>query len=73
MLDREKGSLLALDEFGNVKGGIRNTYVDVPVKTLSTPVASIASAPDSSPSPVPRGASARWRCLSPNISPYNSS
>jgi hypothetical protein len=36
-LDREKGSLLALDEFGNVKGGIRNTYVDVPVKSFHVP------------------------------------
>ena len=36
-LDRDKGSLLALDEFGNVKGGIRNTYVDVPVKTFHVP------------------------------------
>jgi hypothetical protein len=26
------GSLMALDEFGNPRGGIRNTYVDVPVK-----------------------------------------
>jgi hypothetical protein len=36
-LDREKGSLFALDEFGNVKGGIRNTYVDVPVKSFHVP------------------------------------
>ena len=36
-LDREKGSLLALDEFGNVKGGIRSTYVDVPVKGYHVP------------------------------------
>jgi hypothetical protein len=36
-LDRDKGSLLALDEFGNVKGGIRNTYVDVPVKSFHAP------------------------------------
>jgi hypothetical protein len=26
------GSLMALDEHGNARGGIRNTYVDVPVK-----------------------------------------
>jgi hypothetical protein len=31
------GSLLALDEFGNVKGGIRNPYVDVPVKSYRVP------------------------------------
>jgi hypothetical protein len=37
VLDRGKGSLLALDEFGNVKGGIRNTYVDVPVKSFHVP------------------------------------
>jgi Alpha/beta hydrolase domain len=36
-LDREKGSLLALDELGNVRGGIRNTYVDVPVKSFHVP------------------------------------
>jgi hypothetical protein len=36
-LDRDKGSLLALDEFGNVKGGIRSTYVDVPVKSYHVP------------------------------------
>lgn len=36
-LDRDKGSLFALDEFGNVRGGIRNTYVDVPVKTFHVP------------------------------------
>ncbi len=36
-LDRDKGSLLALDEFGNVKGGIRSTYVDVPVKSFHVP------------------------------------
>jgi hypothetical protein len=26
------GSLMALDEFGNARGGIRNPYVDVPAK-----------------------------------------
>jgi len=31
------GSMLALDEFGNVKGGIRNPYVDVPVKSYHVP------------------------------------
>jgi hypothetical protein len=31
------GSMLALDEFGNVKGGIRTTYVDVPVRSYRTP------------------------------------
>lgn len=36
-LDHDKGSLLALDEYGNVKGGIRNTYVDVPVKSFHVP------------------------------------
>lgn len=36
-LDRDKGSLLALDEAGNVRGGIRNTYVDVPVKSFHVP------------------------------------
>jgi hypothetical protein len=36
-LDRDKGVLLALDEFGNVRGGIRNTYVDVPAKSYHVP------------------------------------
>jgi hypothetical protein len=36
-LDREHGSLLALDEVGNVRGGIRNTYVDVPTKSFHAP------------------------------------
>jgi Alpha/beta hydrolase domain len=36
-VDRDKGVLLALDEFGNVRGGIRNTYVDLPVKSFHTP------------------------------------
>jgi hypothetical protein len=31
------GSLLALDEFGNVKGGIRNPYVDVPANSYHVP------------------------------------
>jgi hypothetical protein len=31
------GSLFALDEFGNVKGGIRNPYVDVPTATFGVP------------------------------------
>jgi len=31
------GSRLALDENGNVKGGVRNTYVDVPVAKYAVP------------------------------------
>ncbi len=31
------GSLMALDEFGNVKGGIRTTYVDFPTKKIGVP------------------------------------
>jgi len=31
------GSLMALDEFGNVKGGIRTTYVDVPASKIGVP------------------------------------
>ena len=31
------GSLLALDAFGNVKGGIRNPYVDVPAAKFGVP------------------------------------
>jgi hypothetical protein len=36
-LDRDKGTMFALDEFGNVKGGIRNTYVDVPARSYHVP------------------------------------
>ena len=36
-IDHDKGVLLALDEFGNVKGGIRSTYVDVPVRSYHVP------------------------------------
>jgi hypothetical protein len=36
-LDRDKGTMFALDELGNVKGGIRNTYVDVPVRSYHVP------------------------------------
>ena len=31
------GSLLALDDYGNVKGGIRNPYVDVPAAKFGVP------------------------------------
>ena len=31
------GSLLALDEHGNLKGGVRNTYVDVPMAKFIVP------------------------------------
>jgi hypothetical protein len=40
LLDRNTdndGSLIALDEFGNPKGGIRNPYVDVPVMKYGVP------------------------------------
>jgi len=31
------GSLMVLDEFGNVRGGIRTTYVDVPTSKIGVP------------------------------------
>jgi hypothetical protein len=40
LLDRniaQDGSLIALDEFGNPRGGIRNPYVDVPVAKYGVP------------------------------------
>ena len=40
LLDRNSlndGSLMALDEYGNPMGGIRNPYVDVPVMSYSVP------------------------------------
>ena len=33
--DANDGSLMALDEHGNARGGIRNPYVDVPVKAFA--------------------------------------
>ena len=33
--DANDGSLMALDEYGNPRGGIRNPYVDVPVKAFA--------------------------------------
>jgi hypothetical protein len=30
-------TMLAVDEFGNVRGGIRNTYVDIPTKSFHVP------------------------------------
>src|SRR4029453_17913730 len=45
------GSLLALDEYGNVKGGIRNPYVDVPVKSYHVPNSG-AEPPIKNPTPL---------------------
>jgi hypothetical protein len=39
--DLADGSRLALDENGNVKGGVRNTYVDVPVARYGVPNAGL--------------------------------
>ncbi len=44
------GSLMALDEFGNVKGGIRTTYVDVPASRIGVPNAG-AEPPIKNPHP----------------------
>jgi hypothetical protein len=44
------GSLLALDEHGNVKGGIRNPYVDVPMAKYGVPNAG-AEPPIKNPHP----------------------
>jgi hypothetical protein len=41
------GSRLVLDENGNVKGGVRNTYVDVPVAQYGVPNAGATQAADS--------------------------
>jgi hypothetical protein len=35
--DESDGSPMALDEHGNVRGGVRNTYVDVPTARYGTP------------------------------------
>jgi hypothetical protein len=49
LVDRNEandGSLMALDEYGNPRGGIRNPYVDVPVKAFAVRNAG-------APSPIP--------------------
>jgi hypothetical protein len=35
--DTTDGTRVALDEFGNAKGGVRSTYLDVPVHTFTIP------------------------------------
>src|SRR5262249_30229313 len=54
------GSLLALDEWGNVKGGIRNPYVDVPAAKFGVPNSG-AEPPIKNPHPfiAARGAAAQ--------------
>lgn len=54
------GSLLALDEYGNVKGGIRNPYVDVPAKSYRVPNAGAdRPIPDAHPFVAVRGPEAQ--------------
>jgi hypothetical protein len=44
------GSLIALDEFGNPKGGIRSPYVDVPVTKYGVPnEGAVPATPDTAP------------------------
>ena len=35
--DTSDGTRVALDEFGNAKGGVRSTYLDVPIHTFTIP------------------------------------
>jgi Alpha/beta hydrolase domain len=35
--DLSDGTRVALDEFGNAKGGVRTTYLDVPIYTYTIP------------------------------------
>jgi hypothetical protein len=48
--DMKDGSLMALDAHGNVKGGIRTTYVDVPVAKYGVPN-------EAAPQPIPNPSS----------------
>jgi hypothetical protein len=43
---KNDGSVLALDEYGNPKGGVRNPYVDVPARRYVTPN-------EANPTPIP--------------------
>jgi hypothetical protein len=54
------GSMLALDEYGNVKGGIRNPYVDVPAKSYHVPNSgAVPPIPNAHPFVAVRGAQAQ--------------
>ena len=54
------GSLLALDEYGNVKGGIRNPYVDVPSRSYHVPNAgAVPPIPNAHPFVAVRGPDAQ--------------
>jgi hypothetical protein len=35
--DTSDGTRVALDEFGNAKGGVRSTYLDIPIFTFTIP------------------------------------
>jgi hypothetical protein len=65
LVDRDvtnDGSLMALDEWGNVRGGIRNPYVDVAIKKYGVPNAGAAPPiPDAHPFVGSRDAAARDR------------
>jgi len=58
---RNDGSVLALDANGNPKGGVRNTYVDVPVNRYVSPNEPNAM-PIPNPSPLTSAASVQLFC-----------
>jgi hypothetical protein len=60
------GSILALDANGNPKGGVRNTYVDVPINRYVSPNEP-SPMPIPNPSPLTAAASVQLFC---NIAGY---
>jgi len=58
---KNDGSVLALDANGNAKGGVRNTYVDVPINRYVTPN-ELNPKPIANPSPLTAAASVELFC-----------
>jgi hypothetical protein len=62
------GSLIALDEIGNPRGGIRNPYVDVPVTKFGVPnEGAVPPTPNTVPCGAARQAGINQLCGSPGI------
>jgi len=58
---KNDGSLLALDSYGNAKGGVRNTYVDVPLYRYGVPNEANPT-PIANPAPILAGRGAQFFC-----------
>jgi hypothetical protein len=71
LLDRNTtgdGSLMALDEIGNPRGGVRTPYVDVPVVKYGVPnEGAVPPTPNTVPWIALRGEAGRYRGLAENV------